>query len=902
MKKFFLSFVLASALFNQSKACAWYDPDYDYFNLFTQNIIRDKSLTPFLLTYSSRFYEDEKAVIPNENIESWQKYFGNQFNYRETEYLVNHLPLQALNAIKTGKTSSEPILAKLGNSFYNKYKEGIDYLIEAKYLEPYMRISYVESPDSFYYRSETDNKNATNLDYDKTLAVLNSLYNSARNPDIKLRYGYQLVRFNHYTRHFEESINAFKKYVEPLNINSAPYYLALDQFAGAERGLGKNEDANWHFFQVFMNSKSLKRDAFVSMKLSDSASFNNILKRAGNDKEKTMAYFLLGYQDFNDPLPMMKKIYDIDPESEMLKVLGARAINELERNYLPVYYYQNPETQDTTGKTTEQPKVNDKENSEKQELSLWQRIVRWFKSIFGSKSSEKIDRSNDLSDKQYLENPDRIPFYNKAEYSYYNNDNDKPVNYLSDLEDFTDKIKDESKDEFWKIADAYLKFLQKDYEGSSEVLSSIKTNDKNYQSQIQKMKMLNDIVSQPKISSDFEEHLYKDYREFFEEKPKKMETDSTAENFGYEEYTAPSTQEFLKDILANRYFLQGDDAKSFLMNNQLSDLRFNPNLNLAKKLQAFFNKKDKSTFESQIIAKNINNVGDTEAFFNLIYGDFAMRNADFANAKKYYEKAVLFSGIPLPEGYYDYNTGNFVKYQNTSDLYNGFSNISGLIFGHNVWESYQSPDNISMKTEDFINEFPFIKQNMNKLELADAVLKLKQTGKSKGEISSKANQLIGNLLYNTSVLGYYREVFVMDTDNSNGVKYYFGNDESPFRYYYKNYGSNVFIKPDNFDLSIQYYSNALQNSGDKEQKARILFQMASAEQGKYYQWEARQPSVSYDDKNWEQKSKQREIEFANMKNEKFRTYFTQLKQNFKDTEAVKSLSGSCSYFDYFMKK
>jgi hypothetical protein len=59
-----------------------------------------------------------------------------------------------------------------------------------------------------------------------------------------------------------------------------------------------------------------------------------------------MAYFLLGYQDFNDPLPMMKKIYDIDPESEMLKVLGARAINELERNYLPVYYYQNPDTQD----------------------------------------------------------------------------------------------------------------------------------------------------------------------------------------------------------------------------------------------------------------------------------------------------------------------------------------------------------------------------------------------------------------------------------------------------------------------------------------------------------------------------------------------------------------------------
>jgi hypothetical protein len=35
-------------------------------------------------------------------------------------------------------------LKKLGFGFYQKYKEGIDYLIEAKYLEPYMRINFVE--------------------------------------------------------------------------------------------------------------------------------------------------------------------------------------------------------------------------------------------------------------------------------------------------------------------------------------------------------------------------------------------------------------------------------------------------------------------------------------------------------------------------------------------------------------------------------------------------------------------------------------------------------------------------------------------------------------------------------------------------------------------------------------
>ncbi len=47
-----------------------------------------------------------------------------------------------------------------------------------------------------------------------------------------------------------------------------------------------NSDANWNFFQVFMNSKDRKESAFVSMKLSDTASFSNIMKRANTNEEK----------------------------------------------------------------------------------------------------------------------------------------------------------------------------------------------------------------------------------------------------------------------------------------------------------------------------------------------------------------------------------------------------------------------------------------------------------------------------------------------------------------------------------------------------------------------------------------------------------------------------------------
>jgi len=155
--------------------------------------------------------------------------------------------------------------------------------------------------------------------------------------------------------------------------------MSLDQLAGAQRGLEMKNDANWNFFQVFMNSKNRKESAFVSMKLSDTASFNNIMKRAGTNDEKNMAYFLLGYEDFTNPIPIMEKMFDINPDSEILKVMAVRSINELERSYLPTYYYastdngNNSTAQKSTTTTTNDPaKVETQEVKEK-ELSFWQK-------------------------------------------------------------------------------------------------------------------------------------------------------------------------------------------------------------------------------------------------------------------------------------------------------------------------------------------------------------------------------------------------------------------------------------------------------------------------------------------------------------------------------------------------
>lgn len=876
-------------MFSKADACSWYDPDHEYFNLFTQSIIKDKTYLPFLHTFSNRFYGHEHFEIPNDNIETWQKYFNNALTYAETKTLVEKMPMTDLNAFKKG-SSANAVLNKLGS--YQKYSEGIDYLIEAKYLEPFMSIQYVESPNSFYYSVDENAKDATQLDYTKTINALKSLYNAAKNPEIKMRYGYQLVRFNHYTRRFDESTLAFKNYVTPLKTKSAPYFLALDQLAGAQRGLQQNAEANWNFFQVFMNSKNRKESAFVSMKLSDSASFNNILKRAQSPQEKNMAYFLLAYEDFSNPIPMMEKMYDIDPNSEILKVLAARSINELERSYLPVYFSAKDENGENTTVATQ---TTDKKSEQKapEEISFWQKIKNFFSKIFSSDDDATKEGEN-ASDKQLLNNPNRIPFYTKNSNLWTG---ETANNYLEDFEKFTKKTKEKSTDEFWQIADAYLSFLKKDYEQSSETLSKIKTTNTEYLAQIDRMKMLNDLVAEPKITPEYENHLLKTY-------PKIFAGLSGAEKrpFEYSE-EPPSTQEFIRDILANRYFLQGEKGKSFLMSNKLSDLQYNPDSDLVKSVEDFYKKANKTELEKNIIAKNIDDVGNIDAFFNVLYGDREMRLANFEKAKSFYAKATAFSGIPRVEYVYNETDQPTVKKLEYGNYYNGFKAISSLVFGHNVWESYQSAEDQSMESENFTG-FPFIKNEMNKLELSDALIQLKKIGMGTGEQSAQANQLIGNLMYNTSVLGYYRELFVMDVDNSNGGKYYFQSSAKPaFQYYYKNFTWTTAIAPDNFDLALQYYQKALSQSANPEQKARILFQMASAEQGKYYQYEANTNfDTDYNDPDWSKKRDAFDNALGKTKNDKYRTYFAELKKNYSQTATAKSLQGSCSYFDYFLRR
>ncbi|MGI9526506.1 MAG: hypothetical protein ACR2MS_05280 [Weeksellaceae bacterium] len=912
MKKLIITSLAFITSFQSTDACAWYDPDYEYFNLFTQSIVKDKSLSPFLLSYSSPYYEEKGLEVPDDNIAAWQRYFNKRLSFEETKTLVYDISLEELNHLKFKRSLDHPILEKLGYNFYTEYKDAVDYLIEAKYLEPYMRIQHIENPDSFYY-TEKDYKQATDLDYDKINTDLISLYHATKSKEIKLRYGYQIVRFNHYYRNYEEAINAFDQYVAPLNLKTTPYYMALDQMAGAQRGLGMLEDANWNFFQVFRHSLSRKSSAYSSMKLTTEVSFQDILNRSKSKEEKEMAYFLLAYQDFNNPLPMMHKIYEINPSSDALMILEARIINELERNILNTYYTAADDEHHQTSSKNEA--VAKEKKKEEKKTSFWDKIVGFFKSLFGSNDKPKepttvTKQEIDEESKALLNNPNRIPTIQNTNI-YLNGEEENTVDYLNEVETFTKEVRENSTDVFWDISYAYLKFLQKDYAESQVILNEIFTNNPAYNKQIQQMKMLNEIVSKPKIDAAFEEHIMVKYPDFF--LPEKENIEENEEEY-WNNYDGPTTRDFLQDILANRYYIQGEYAKSYLMSNKLTFLSLNPDFELTKKVEAFYQKPKKTTFEKQVLDTKFD-VEDPTSYFNLIYGDYYARNGDFQKAYESYKNVINGNGF-IPKTYqeWDSNTMENITKAYPKDAYNYFNNIPDLIFGHNYWISYESDDDITMVEEPFIDEFktkPYtnkyhsIKNRMNKAELMLTVLNLQKVAQGKDERAGKANQLMGNLLYNTSKIGYYRHIFVFDLNNGNGEKFHFNqylyDHDQP---YYKAYPTNYVIESKNIDLAGEYYKKALTLTNNRESKARILFQLANVEQAEYYQWEANQPRVMYEDdmdyNTYRAKEKEQEKKFARVKRERFNKYFAELKNNYRDTQMIYELKSNCSYLESYL--
>lgn len=829
MKKFLLCVLAGFIGFGQSPACGGYDPDYEYYNLFIQEVIDDPQYYPFLLTYGVGYYSpyDKEDVGKNENIEEWQDYLG--ASYEDTYYLVFKASRDDVRSLIAGKSVSDSSLKFVTPAFVTKHKQALLYLAYAKYLEPYMTITQSHSDWGYYYSDPEFT--ADKLDYEKVINVLEKSWKAETDKELKLRYGYQLVRFAHYNRNYSEAIRYFNTYVEPLNYKKAMYYYALNQKAGAQRGIGEVIDANYNFFKVFTNSKDLKENALSSIKFTENVDYKKFLERAKTANEINDAYLLLGYISFSNPLAALEKIVSTTPDATQAKVLMARAINIIERYYNPTGYYCWEGTCFDKADDRRYPIVRDKDKGEIQ--------------VFFNQSltlSQKMANQPSTKDKN-----------------------------------------------FWNLTSAYLNFLKKDFVNAKSYLSKVEVTNAKYKKQKDYLSMYIDISEHPQITNDLENQFYSKYKDIFNTESYSRWAYYGNGNFNLLQY---NTKNFVIDVLANRYFIQKDYGKSFLLNNSILALEENPRLDLLADIENLYNKSNKNDMEKYILQNIYPMLNDTtrmtakqfdvQGYIDYMRGNIYLAQGNLEKSLESFKK--IKPGFTVYRASWDGSITLEGKSQSGGETgYKGFDGVSSRVFGYNRIECFECEDSYIMG-EDYLSDFPFIKSKMNKRELVEALVQLKKAGEKNNEQGAKANYLIGNFFYNVTSTGFYRHLLRFDQNNSICEKYRINTEKDIYDNIYFKYYPTYFAN--NVSLPQQYLEKSYTQAKDNELRARIAFALSKCEQEANYDANKFDSPWSFNDKG----------DGILIKDRK---YFAEL-QKYKETEFYEEVRTNCMYFNYYV--
>lgn len=323
-----------------SRACFYCDPDGGYYCIFNQMLVGDPALYPFLLTMESGFYYVRDMQLPDPNMTAWENFLKQDMMLSRQQHLpelVYRYSLMELEGVAMGRNLS------YGNLWLSaRGKAMLEYLKYAKTVEPYANLDNGDSweavrnqmPDGIYER----------LVREGTTLLLQTSY-----PELRLRYGYQLVRLARYANNYKEALSFFDRYVEPYDHRHPIYYYALEHKAGVLFEQGRQDEAAYLFSRVFEQLPVRRESTMISFNWC-SKDFDVVLSFCRNASEKAVLYAMRGYDDFTDEVAEAENIFRIDPASPYIGLMMIRSLNKYERLRLEaVDWYWGSWESDTIG-------------------------------------------------------------------------------------------------------------------------------------------------------------------------------------------------------------------------------------------------------------------------------------------------------------------------------------------------------------------------------------------------------------------------------------------------------------------------------------------------------------------------------------------------------------------------
>ncbi len=293
---------------------------------------------PFFIGFGD-FYKNYKGAQQaqiNGNVAEWVEVFCKLVKPQDVFELIYNSSVIDLELLHTSvRSKNMPLDYRWSsNSFARHLKREkcthtVDYLTFAKECEP-----HVTRP--------TDDWEPISRDTMAMHQLIKRGKRAFRKCDsnyIRLRYAYQLIRLAHYAKNYRMVLALEDELLAKIRpVESIMHDWILGHKAGALKHLGQEDEANYLYSKIFLNSPSKRESAFRSFQIESDEAWERVMLLCVDNHERANLYALRAHSDESKAVEEMIKIYDLEPTNENLELLLVNEIKKLERDLLGIEF------------------------------------------------------------------------------------------------------------------------------------------------------------------------------------------------------------------------------------------------------------------------------------------------------------------------------------------------------------------------------------------------------------------------------------------------------------------------------------------------------------------------------------------------------------------------------------
>ncbi|MEO9004412.1 MAG: hypothetical protein ABI288_06730, partial [Ginsengibacter sp.] len=318
-------------------ACAGgWGEEYGVSNFAPETFV-SKSYSPFF--YSENYYyqvgydDNQNTRFNDANVAEWSAYLGQKISSLQLRYLLEKSSVGEIDsAVLFYNRSAQSLPDRLQpfEVFLSKKDEKVSdflrYLLLAKMCE---KFAVNEISNAWDY--DASKKNAKKFDATNINKELKIWFEKSTDIFMKERYWFQWVRSAYFNESPQDAIRIFDQYEKTMPRNTI-YYRTLSYTAGAYYQLKNYSKANYYFSRVYDECDALKPSAHFSFHPQEEADWKATLSLCKTVNEKVTLWQMLGVY-YGDEKEAIAQIYKLDPKSDKLDLLLARAVNKYEQKF-----------------------------------------------------------------------------------------------------------------------------------------------------------------------------------------------------------------------------------------------------------------------------------------------------------------------------------------------------------------------------------------------------------------------------------------------------------------------------------------------------------------------------------------------------------------------------------------